>query len=117
MRKVEKIFTGVALIAVVAVIGGAMFLHATAQNVSDRQTFPTTQYGAFLAAQHAIYVNDFESAAEFSDVLTKTEYTTVQNTKFLAEFLSGKMPADAKLLKSEKGAAAKIIYDFLTLIE
>ncbi|MBR6752020.1 MAG: hypothetical protein IKL95_01985, partial [Alphaproteobacteria bacterium] len=61
MRKVEKIFTGIALIAVVAVVGGAMFLHAS-HVTSDRSAeFPTTQYGAFLAAQHAIYVNDFES--------------------------------------------------------
>ena len=111
MRKVEKIFTGIGLIAVVAVVGGAMFLHVSSRPTAVKATFPTTQYGAFLAAQHAIYVNDFESAAEFSDVLTHTEYTTVQNTKFLSEFLSGKMPSDAKLLKSEKGAAAKIIYD------
>lgn len=111
MRKVEKIFTGVALIAVVAVIGGAMFSSLNVSQQKTIATFPTTQYGAFLAAQHAIYVNDFESAAEFSDLLTKTEYTTIQNTKFLSEFLSGKMPSDVKLLKSEKAAAAKIIYD------
>ena len=111
MRKVEKIFTGIALIAVVAVISGAMFLHTSNRAATNSVSFPTTQYGAFLAAQHAIYVNDFKSAAEFSDVLTKTEYTTVQNTKFMSEFLSGTMPVDAKLLKSEKGAAAKIIYD------
>lgn len=111
MRKVEKIFTGIALIAVVAVVGGAMFLHTSHVTPDRSATFPTTQYGAFLAAQHAIYVNDFESAAEFSELLTKTEYTTVQNTKILSEFLDGKMPADAKLLKSEKTPAAKIVYD------
>ncbi len=111
MRKVEKIFIGVGLIAVVAVLSGIMFSHMAKYSEAPQVTFPTTQYGAFLAAQHAIYVNDFENAARFSDVLTHTEYTTVQNTKFLSEFLSGKMPSDAKLLKSEKGAAAKIIYD------
>ena len=111
MRKVEKIFTGVALVAVVAVVAGAMFLHINTTEQSGGGAFPTTQYGAFLAAQHAIYVNDFENAARFSDVLKNTEYTTVQNTKFLSEFLSGKMPVDAKLLKSEKTPAAKIIYD------
>lgn len=111
MRKVEKIFTGVALVAVVAVVAGAMFLHINTTEQSGGGAFPTTQYGAFLAAQHAINVNDFENAARFSDVLKNTEYTTVQNTKFLSEFLSGKMPVDAKLLKSEKTPAAKIIYD------
>ena len=111
MRKVEKIFTGVALIAVIAVVGGVMFSGLKTSQQKTDGSFLTTQYGAFLAAQHAIYVNDFEKAADFSEVLTKTEYKTVQNTKFLSEFLSGKMPADAKLLKSEKTPAAKIVYD------
>lgn len=111
MRKVEKIFIAISLIAVVAVTGGAMFLQSAKPRQNHVSAFPTTQYGAFLAAQHAIYVNDFKSAAEFSDVLTKTEYATVQNTKFLSEFLNGVLPQDAKLLKNEKGAAAKIIYD------
>ena len=111
MRKVEKIFIGVALIAIVAVMGSAMFLYVDSSVPKTRGAFPTTQYGAFLAAQHAIYVNDFDSASKFADVLNETEYTAVQNTKFLSEFLSGKMPSDAKLLKSEKAAAAKLIYD------
>ena len=111
MRKIESLFIGVGLCAVVAVIGGALFVHTTKPAETKTTAFPTTQYGAFLAAQHAIYVNDFENAALFSNQLTKTEYTTVQNTKFLSEFLSGKMPQDAKLLKDEKGPAARIIYD------
>lgn len=111
MRKIESLFIGVGLCAVVAVIGGALFVHTTKPTETKTTAFPTTQYGAFLAAQHAIYVNDFENAALFSNQLTKTEYTTVQNTKFLSEFLSGKMPQDAKLLKDEKGPAARIIYD------
>lgn len=111
MRKVEKIFTGIALIAVVAVIGGAIYLHVGPDIKNEKSVIPTTQYGAFLAAQHALYVNDLENMAKFSDVLTATEYAAVKNTKMLADFLSGKIPADAKTLKSEKDTVAKFVYD------
>lgn len=117
MKKVEKIFIGAGLIAVVAVIGGAMVSYSKTSDLKSSALFPTTQYGAFLAAQHAIYVNDFEKAAEFSDMLTKTEYVTVQNTKFLSGFLSGKMPVGVEGLKSEKTPAAKIVYDAYLVVQ
>ena len=111
MKKIESLFIGVGLCAVVAVIGAALFTHSTNVHIKSNIDVPTTQYGAFLAAQHALYVNDFEAAAMYSDVLNETQYTVVQNTKILSDFLGGVMPADAKLLKKERGAAAKIIYD------
>ena len=111
MKKIESLFIGVALCAIIAVIGGALFVNVSGVPDEKTESFPTTQFGAYLAAQHAIYVNDFEAAARFSDVLTDTQYVTVQNTKFLSEFLNGKMPTDVKLLKKEQGAAARIIYD------
>ena len=111
MKKIESLFIGVALCAIIAVIGGALFVNVSGAPDEKTESFPTTQFGAYLAAQHAIYVNDFDAAARFSDVLTDTQYVTVQNTKFLSEFLNGKMPTDVKLLKKEQGAAARIIYD------
>ena len=101
MKKIESLFIGVALCAIIAVIGGALFVNVSGAPDEKKESFPTTQFGAYLAAQHAIYVNDFDGASKFADVLNETEYTAVQNTKFLSEFLSGKMPSDAKLLKSE----------------
>ena len=56
----------------------------------------------FLAAQHAIYVNDFQRAADFSRNLDNIEYAVVYNTRMLSEFLSGNMPMDAKLMRDEK---------------
>ncbi|MBR6751652.1 MAG: hypothetical protein IKL95_00040, partial [Alphaproteobacteria bacterium] len=111
MKKIESLFIGVALCTIIAVIGGALFINVSGAPDEKTESFPTTQFGAYLAAQHAIYVNDFDAAARFSDVLTDTQYVTVQNTKFLSEFLNGKMPTDVKLLKKEQGAAARIIYD------
>ncbi len=72
---------------------------------------PVTKYGAFLAAQHAIYVNDFDNAARFSKTLENTDYAIVKNTQFMSEFLSGKLPAGVEILKKEKNTAARLIYD------
>ena len=35
--------------------------------VQTRGTIPTTSYGAFLAAQHALYTNNFDKADELLD--------------------------------------------------
>ena len=111
MKKIESLFIGGALFLAVVIAGGAMYSRVLPLRVVDAPEFPETQFGAFLAAQHAIYVNDFENAARFADVLSDTEVVLVQNTKYLSDFLNGKMPTDAKMLKKEQGAAAKIIYD------
>ena len=111
MKKIESLFIGGALFLAVVIAGGAMYSRVLPLRVVEAPEFPETQFGAFLAAQHAIYVNDFENAARFADVLSDTEVVLVQNTKYLSDFLNGKMPTDAKMLKKEQGAAAKIIYD------
>ena len=94
MRKIESLFIGGALFLVVIFAGGAMYSHMYAARKATPVGFPDTQFGAFLAAQHAIYVNDFENAARFADVLTDKEIVLVQNTKYLSDFLNGKMPSD-----------------------
>jgi len=111
MRKTETLFVGAGLIAALVLSGVVVWraLAPTDESVSHR--YPVTKYGAFLAAQHAIYVNDFERAAEFSRDLNDIEYPTVYNTRMLSEFLSGRLPADAKLMRDEKNAAARLIYD------
>lgn len=111
MKKIENLFVGIGLVAIVAGLG-ALFM--TGQGGSDNSSgyrFPATKYGAFLAAQHAVYVNDFDSASKFADVLSGVDYPMVQNTKILSEFLGGNLPQDAKLLKNEKSTSAQIIYD------
>lgn len=112
MKKIETLFIGVALIGAITIVGGSIL--RVADGTGDAQTSdfrPTSEFGAFLAAQHAIYVNDFNRATDFSHQLTKTEYPVVQTTKIMSEFLSGTMPGAASLLESEKGAPARMIYD------
>ncbi len=71
----------------------------------------TTKYGAYLAAQHAIYTNDFKTAKTFTQEFADIEYDGVKVTRMLAEFLGGNIPQDAQKLVKEKNTALKFIYD------
>ncbi len=111
MKKVETLFIGGALIAVIAIATGAFWYEHYSVNAGKNHTYPESKYGAFLAAQHAIYVNDFENASKYSAKLTDTDYPIVQSTKFLSDFLSGKLPDEVVVLEEEKTAASRLIYD------
>ena len=58
MRKTETLFISIALIVVIIVTGGAIWYACRDDNASRNYQYPTSQFGSFLAAQHAIYVND-----------------------------------------------------------
>ncbi len=111
MRKIESLFITISLFAIIAITGGAVWnaIHTTGQGESYE--FPTTKYGAYLAAQHAVYVNDFETATKLTQNLRDVQYPIVQNTIYISDFLSGRMPFDAQLLKNEKSMPARLIYD------
>ena len=111
MRKTETLFISIALIVVIIVTGGAIWYACRDDNATRNYQYPTSQFGSFLAAQHAIYVNDFDSASKFAAQLTDTDYSTVQTTKFLSDFLSGRMPDQVFILEEEKTAAPRLIYD------
>ena len=70
-----------------------------------------TSYGAFLANQHAIYINDFAAAAKFSEKISDSGFDVVTRTKILSDFLGGKLPENAKNLKDQTDTASRIIYD------
>ena len=61
MKKAETLLIGILLIAVVTITGGAVWYHSYAQRAENNHIYPESKYGNFLAAQHAIYVNDFEN--------------------------------------------------------
>lgn len=119
MKKKETIFIISCLLLTVIIVGGIIGRHIMRDNtqnyselaVNSNYRFPARQFGGFLAAQHAIYVNDFPGAERFSASLKDIQYPIVKNTKMISEFLSGFLPYDAKLLKSEKTMPATLIYD------
>ncbi|MFQ6760264.1 MAG: tetratricopeptide repeat protein [Alphaproteobacteria bacterium] len=74
---------------------------------------PTTNYGAFLAAQHALYTNNFDRAEEFLDQINTAsrDYKSVAEMRVLTDFLNGKIPDDISNLKKQKTIASRIIVD------
>ena len=111
MKKIESLFITISLFAIIAITGGAILntIHTTGQGT--KYEFPATKYGAFLAAQHAVYVNDFDTANKLTEKLRDVQYPIVQNTIYISDFLSGRVPFDAHLLKNEKSMPARLIYD------
>ena len=111
MRKIESLFISGAFLATVLGAGIAIYNHDGTTRPGDTYHFPTSKYGAFIAAQHAIYVNDFGHANEFMASLDDVDYKAVQTSKYISEFLSGHMPADAAELRDDKTPAARFVYD------
>ncbi len=69
-----------------------------------------TDYGSFLAAQHALYINDFDAASKMiQDV--KSDVSVVKNVKNYVDFFNGKMPDDVASMKQDKDLAKRLMYD------
>ncbi len=111
MRKIESLFFTVATIATIIATSGAIWRHAHPTHTQNDFAFPATEFGAFLAAQHAIYVNDFDSANNFATKIEKADFPIVKNTQRLAAFLSGHLPIDADQMKKDSTTAERLIYD------
>lgn len=111
MKKIERLFISISLFAILIATAVATWQFTGKPTSDGVYHFPNTQYGAFLAAQHAIYANDFENALSFTQDLQDIDITVVNNTKILSQFLGGKMPQDVRLLKNEKSIPAKFIYE------
>ena len=111
MKKIESLFVTISLFAAIAITSGAIWNTTHKMGQGEKYEFSTTKYGAFLAAQHAIYVNDFDTANDLTQNLRDIQYPIVQNTIYISDFLSGRMPFDAHLLKNEKGMPAQLVYD------
>lgn len=78
---------------------------------TPQNTGETTKYGAFLAAQHAIYVNDFKKASDFAKVFSDISYETPRRAYCLAEFLGGNLPDSPEKLAKSTDASSRLIYD------
>lgn len=97
----------------VAVLVALHFAHNTTATDLSRGTIPTTSYGAFLAAQHALYTNNFDKADELLDKIDDAamKYKSVQEIRILTDFLNGVMPENVDSLSKNKSMIARIIMD------
>ena len=97
----------------IAVLVAIHFMHTPNATITPRGKIPTTSYGAFLAAQHALYTNNFDKTAEFLEYVDDgaREYKSVEEMRVLTDFLNGKIPDDIKNLEKQKTIISRIIAD------
>ena len=111
MAKLKTIFfTGLfVVVGVLAYITSSrMFFVEKTQESGELQP---TKYGDFLAAQHAVYANDFDKANEFAATFADVEYDIIKDTRALIEFLAGHIPTNVESLANEQTIASRMMYD------
>ena len=113
MKEIKKNHTGMfftlAMIIVVA-FGGYKLFKNYQQNKGQSDEVINTDFGLFLAAQHALYINDFDTAsAMINDI--KSDKKIVNQIRNVSDFFNGKMPSNADSLKNSKELVDGMIYD------
>lgn len=105
----KSVFVGLAVFCLVGVVVGAV-KSIKARHLQHDKLVANTDYGAFLAAQHALFVNDFDSAATMIRGV-KADVLAVNDAKTVIDFFNGKIPEDIKSMKDEKDLTRRLIYD------
>ena len=113
MKEIKSFYTGSLLIAIIvfcSVFLGQKIAEINSEKVGQIESVADTDFGLFLAAQHALYVNDFTNA---SDMISKVQSDTdfVKNIKNITDFFGGKMPEDPKQFKNAKDIVTRLVYD------
>ncbi|MCQ2574686.1 MAG: hypothetical protein MJ156_01095 [Alphaproteobacteria bacterium] len=110
MNKVESLFNNRLMYAMAAcVVAFSLSFFVNTKDESKLEVY-NSNYGNFLAAQHAVYMNDFESASKLMSSV-KSDKKSVVNTKILVDFLNGTIVSDAQKLKDDKSLSGRLIYD------
>ncbi len=113
MKGIKSFYTGPFLLTVVVfcslLLGQEMF-NTSLHNQGQGGKVASNDYGAFLASQHALYVNDFEAASKMMAEV-KTDNKSINKIKNLTDFFGGKMPQNAESFKDSKDVVERLIYD------
>ena len=113
MKGIKSFYTGTLLIAIVffcSLFIGQKIFESGSNNIVQEEGVLDTDYGNFLAAQHALYINDFDNASNMISGI-KSDVDLVKQIKTVTDFFGGKMPANAKDLKSSKDLVSRLVYD------
>lgn len=110
--KPVKIFLSVS-VALVACLVAIYIANTHRPIMTNGGKIPTTSYGAFLSAQHALYKNDFDTADDFLNMVNDDakEYDSVAEIRVLTNFLHGTIPTDITKLNKKKTMISRIIAD------
>jgi len=113
MKGIKSFYTGSLLLAIIifcsCFLGQKIFDAKSNKSVSV-ESINDTDFGRFLAAQHALYVNDFTSASQLVSGV-KSDVGVVKQTKVVTDFFDGKIPDNAADLKQAKDLISRFVYD------
>ncbi len=113
MKEIKSFYIGSFLIATVifcSTLLGQKIVDLGHGNKEQGGEVLNTDFGSFLAAQHALYINDFESASKMINGI-KTDNKNIAQIKSLTDFFGGKMPQDVESFKNSKDVVERLIYD------
>lgn len=111
MKKIETLFTGIGLVAIIIVAVGQLW-KPDASNLENPIKYTTNKYGAFLVSQHAIAANDFDTASKYAEQIPDSDLKIIKETSVLTGFLSGNLSDNnVKSLKNETDLAAQFVYN------
>ena len=114
MKDIKSFYVKSIFIAFAA-IGVGLFSSFLLKNDSlNTEIFDAdTNFGSFLASQHALYVNDFSSASKLLDGMDDSadKIGSVKYTRELVDFLNGVLPENTESLKDSKELPNRLIYD------
>lgn len=113
MKEIKSFWKGVFYCLVALCVGALVF--DVVDNMNKKrshinQGVTDTEFGSFLAAQHALFVNDFDAAAAMIQNV-KADIPVVNDTKGAVAFFDGKIPDNIKSMKDEKDLTHRLIYD------
>jgi len=113
MKEIKKFYINVFIIGVLVFcacfVGQKIASFNFSRHGQDDVVFDS-DFGNFLAAQHALAINDFNSAAQMAGSV-KADNKVVKDTQTLADFFNGKLPENAANFKDSKDLVHGLIYD------
>jgi tetratricopeptide (TPR) repeat protein len=117
MKRIKSFYTVPFFITVVVFCScllGQKVFDMNAQIQYQGGVVTDTDFGSFLAAQHALYINDFDNASKMISEV-KADNKDIKQIKNLTEFFGGKMPQNAESFKDSKDVVERLIYDAFLL--
>lgn len=113
MKGIKSFYSGPFLLTVIvfcSVLLGQKVFESSVHNQGQGGNVASSDYGSFLAAQHALYINDFESASKMMAEV-KADNKNIKQIKNLTDFFGGKMPQNAESFKDSKDVVERLVYD------
>ena len=113
MKGIKSFYSGPFLLTVIvfcSVLLGQKVFESSVHNQWQGGNVASSDYGSFLAAQHALYINDFETASKMMAEV-KADNKNIKQIKNLTDFFGGKMPQNAESFKDSKDVVERLVYD------